>query len=124
MDIKEYDATIGEIARVLKNYGRFVFSITHPCFEYNSVTQQLEQPSKYFEARAEKVAWNMERLLKPFETSFHRTLTDYSNTLCKHRLLIRRLIEPKPTRNGLRKFLPLRHILLTPHSMIIETIKT
>lgn len=79
MDIKNYDATIGEIARVMKSDGRFVFSITHPCFEYNPTSQKLEGTKKYFEARREKVPWNMRRLLKPFETtSFHRTLTDYN----------------------------------------------
>ncbi len=124
MDIKDYDTTIREIARVLKEQGRFIFSIVHPCFEYNPATQQLERPSKYFEAGAEKVSWNMERLLTPFETtSFHRTLTNYSNTLCKHGFLIRRLLEPKPTRNGLKKFPPLKRILLTPHSIVIEAIQ-
>ena len=124
MDIEDYVATISEIARVMKNNGRFVFSITHPCFEYNSTSQTLEKTPKYFEARSEKVPWNMERLLEPFETtSFHRTLTDYSNTLCKHRLLIRRLFEPKPTKNGSAKFAPLEHVLMTPHSIIVETVK-
>ena len=124
MDIKGYDKTIIEIARVLKNDGRFVFSITHPCFKYDSVNQELERVSKYFEARAEKVSWNMERLLKSFKTtSFHRTLTDYSNTLNIHGFLIRRLMEPKPTKNGLKKFPPLKQVLMTPHSLIIETVK-
>jgi ubiquinone/menaquinone biosynthesis C-methylase UbiE len=124
MDIKDYDKTISEIARVIKNDGRFIFSITHPCFEYNLKTQELERTSKYFEARTEKISWNMERLLKSFETtSFHRTLTDYSITLYKHGFLIRRLMEPKPTKNGIKKFPPLKQILLTPHSIIIETIK-
>ncbi|HEX9262105.1 MAG TPA: class I SAM-dependent methyltransferase [Candidatus Bathyarchaeia archaeon] len=124
MDIEDYDATIREIARVMKKTGRFVFSITHPCFEYNPVNQELDKTPKYFETRSEKVPWNMERLLEPFETtSFHRTLTDYSNTLCKHGILIKRLFEPKPTKNGPRKFAPLKQILLTPHSIIMETVK-
>ena len=124
MDIKDYDKTVGEIARVTKSDGRFIFSITHPCFEYNSANQELERPSKYFEERSEKVSWNMERLQRPFETtSFHRTLADYSHKLHKHGFLIRRLMEPKPTKNGIEKFPPLKQILLTPHSLIIETVK-
>ncbi len=124
MDIKDYDRTVKEIVRVLKDGGRFIFSIIHPCFEYDAKNQELERTSKYFERRSEKISWNMERLRKPFETtSYHRTLTDYSKTLYKHGLLIRRVIEPKPTENGLTKFPPLKQILLTPHSIIIETAK-
>lgn len=124
MDIRDYDQTISEIARVTRDGGRFVFSITHPCFEYNSKTQVLERPDKYFEAKPEKVLWNLERLLRPFETtSFHRTLTDYSTALYKHGFLIRRLIEPKPTRKGLKKFPQLKQILLTPHSICTEAVK-
>lgn len=124
MDIKDYDKTIKEIVRVLKDNGRFVFSIIHPCFEYDAKNQKLERTSKYFERRSEKISWNMERLRKPFETtSYHRTLTDYSKTLYKCGLLITRLIEPKPTENGLAKFPPLKQVLLTPHSIIIEAVK-
>ena len=123
MDIKDYDKTIGEIARVTKKGGRFIFSITHPCFEYNSIDQELERPSKYFEERSEKVSWNMKRLQKSFETtSFHRTLTDYSNMLYKHGFLIRRLVEPRPTENGLKKYPRLKQVLLIPHSLILETV--
>jgi SAM-dependent methyltransferase len=32
-DIKNYRAGIAEVSRVLKNHGRFIFSIPHPCFE-------------------------------------------------------------------------------------------
>jgi SAM-dependent methyltransferase len=124
MDIQDLPGTIGEIARVMKNDGRFVFSITHPCFEYNSGSQELERTEKYFGNRADKVQWNMKRLLKPFQTtSFHRSLTDYSDTLNKNGLLIRRMVEPKPTRNGLKKFPPLKRILLTPHSIVMEVVK-
>ena len=124
MDIENYDKTIGEIARVLKKDGRFIFSITHPCFTFNSETQEIEGTFKYFEDRTEKTSWNMKRLLKSFETtSFHRTLTDYSHALYKHEFLIRRLLEPKPTRTGAKKFPILKQIFLRPHSIIIETVR-
>ena len=34
MDIECYKDTISEVARVLRKKGKFVFSITHPCFEF------------------------------------------------------------------------------------------
>jgi 2-polyprenyl-3-methyl-5-hydroxy-6-metoxy-1,4-benzoquinol methylase len=56
MDIENYDETIGEIARVMKMDGRFIFSITHPCFALNLETQEIEEISKYFEDRVEKTS--------------------------------------------------------------------
>jgi hypothetical protein len=124
MDIEDYQGTIREIARVMKYDGRFVFSITHPCFEYSAKSKGIERTARYFGTRSERVAWKMERLLRPFETTiFHRTLTDYSNALHKHGLLTRRLLEPKPTRKGPAKFPPLKQVLLRPHSIIFETVK-
>jgi ubiquinone/menaquinone biosynthesis C-methylase UbiE len=34
MDIEGYEAAIHEVARVMKKEGRFIFLITHPCFEW------------------------------------------------------------------------------------------
>jgi SAM-dependent methyltransferase len=127
MDIEHYDKAIGEIARVIKDEGRFVFSITHPCFEYNAKNGKTEAEitPRYFETRRDCVSWDMKRLLSPFETtSFHRTLTDYSDVLNRHGLLIRRLLEPTPTKKGFTKYPPLKQVLLKPHSIIFETIKT
>lgn len=126
MDIEHYDKAIGEISRVIKDEGRFVFSITHPCFEYNTKNGKTEAEitPRYFGTRSECVSWDMKRLLSPFETtSFHRTLTDYSDALNRHGLLIRRLLEPTPTKKGLAKYPPLKQVLLKPHSIIFETIK-
>jgi 2-polyprenyl-3-methyl-5-hydroxy-6-metoxy-1,4-benzoquinol methylase len=124
MDIENYDAAIREIARIMKDEGRFIFSITHPCFEISAKTRKIERTARYFGIRSKRVPWRMERLLRPFETtSFHRTLTDYSNVLHEHELLIRRLLEPKPTKKGPTKFPPLKQVLLRPHSITFETIK-
>jgi 2-polyprenyl-3-methyl-5-hydroxy-6-metoxy-1,4-benzoquinol methylase len=124
MDIEDYLGTISEIARVMKDNGRFIFSIIHPCFDYVAKSGEIERTAKYFGTRRQRVPWRMERLLRPFETtSFHRTLTDYSTALCNYGLLIRRLLEPKPRRNGSAKFPILKQVHLRPHSIIFETIK-
>ena len=120
MDIKNYGETVSEVSRVLKNMGRFVFSIPHPCFELN----RIDTTKNYFVATEERVDWKMERLLKPFKTtSFHRTLTDYFNTLHKNRLLVKRLVEPKPSEQVAEKYPLLKQFLLRPHTVIIESIK-
>ena len=125
MDIKNYRRAVSDVSRVLKNCGRFVFSIPHPCFELNvDKGNRIRMTTSYFRAEEEPVHWKMERLLKPFETtSFHRTLTDYFKVLLKNKLVVRRLVEPRPIRAGIEKFQPLKEVLLRPHSIVIESEK-
>jgi ubiquinone/menaquinone biosynthesis C-methylase UbiE len=146
MDVEEYEEAIREVARVMKKGGRFIFSITHPCFEWGIVTtngqnigdwkyeerteNSPERKALYFEVkkyfgifRCENL-WDMERLVKPFKTtSFHRTLTDYFQALYKSGLLVRRLVEPKPTVRGTSKYPQLRKHRKIPQSIIIEAVK-
>jgi len=78
----------------------------------------------YFGMAKCEVSWNMKRLVKPFKTtSFHRTLTDYFEALHKSRLLVARLVEPKPTSQGVSKHPSLEKHTRIPHSIIIEAIK-
>ena len=117
-DIERYEEAISEVARVLKNSGRFIFSIPHPCFEhivkdeeniiswrYREGTENIadKRPlhleiKKYFGIGKYEIRWNSKRITKPFRTSaFHRTLTEYFQALYANRLLVSRLFEPRPT---------------------------
>lgn len=124
-DIENYQMAISEVARVLRSYGRFIFSIPHPCFSTITINgKRISTATRYFETVKDSIQWNMNRLLKPFRTtSFHRTLADYSNTLHKNNLLISRFVEPRPTQKGLAKHPPLKENLLTPQSIVIESVK-
>ena len=124
-DIENYEKAISEVARVLKNRGRFVFSVPHPCFETIIADgKRVSAARRYFGIVKYPVQWEMERLVKPFTTtSFHRTLTDYFDALYKSKLVVSRLIEPRPTQEGLQKHPQLREVLVTPQSIIIESIK-
>lgn len=125
-DIKNYEKAISEVARVLKYKGRFVFSIPHPCFEIIVENgNRISATTNYYRDARNPVEWKMERLKKPFKTtSFHRTLTNYSNALFENKLLISRIVEPRPTQRGLQKHPPLREVLLRPQSIVVESIKT
>jgi ubiquinone/menaquinone biosynthesis C-methylase UbiE len=124
-DIENYKRAISEVARVLRSQGRFVFSIPHPCFETIIVDgKRISAAKKYFGTAKYPVQWKMERLVKPFRTtSFHRTLTNYFDALYRSKMFVSRLVEPKPTQKGLRKYPPLRKALAIPQSIIIESIK-
>jgi ubiquinone/menaquinone biosynthesis C-methylase UbiE len=146
MDIENYEDAISEVSRVLKKNARFVFSITHPCFEYGltiggesiadwkyegEMGNQAEKEAlcleikNYFYVAECDVSWTMDRLARPFKTtSFHRTLTDYFQALYRNSFLVMRLIEPKPTSRGLSKYPSLRRHMKIPHSIIFEAIKS
>ena len=132
-DIEDYTNAIKEASRVLKNAGRFVFVIPHPCFEARKLGEKIvsgwvyEKDDKikstevkiygdptrdalhfkvddYFNTHPDDLEWNMKRLAKPFvTTAFHRTLTDYFRELHKAGFMISRLEEPKPTKKGLEE---------------------
>jgi 2-polyprenyl-3-methyl-5-hydroxy-6-metoxy-1,4-benzoquinol methylase len=144
MDIEHYEEAVAEVARVLRKNGRFVFSITHPCFDAcetadgetiaqwrytddagtSDVSAAHMEIRRYFLIARCPVPWNMERLLKPFETTaFHRTLTDYFQALHKGGFAVTRLVEPKPTTQGASEHPPLRKHMLIPHSIVIEAMR-
>jgi len=141
MDIEPYGDAISEVTRVLKRNGRFIFSIIHPCFDFifpiiaewkdeegrgnASEKKALHlEVKRYFGICRCEVLWDMKRIAKPFKTtSFHRTLTDYFQALFENGLLVRRLVEPKPTTRGATKYPSLRKHTKIPQSIIIETIK-
>ena len=123
-DIEGHERAISEVARVLRNRGRFVFSIPHPCFETMTVKgKRISAGERYFGTVEYPVHWDMERLERPFRTtSYHRTLTDYFSALFVNRLFVSRLVEPKPTAKGLRKHPALRQVLSKPQSIVVESV--
>jgi len=126
-DIKDFKKAISEVARVLKEGGRFIFSIPHPCFEkirLNKYERKISATERYFGAMEYTINWNMKRLKKHFKTtSFHRTLTDYFDALYRSKLLVKRLVEPRPKQTELKRYPRLQDVQTTPQSVIIESVK-
>jgi ubiquinone/menaquinone biosynthesis C-methylase UbiE len=124
-DMNNYRKVVKELKRVLKTDGRFVFAIPHPCFERNVGRDGIPYTVKdYFTAKAYPLYWKMKRLTKYFKTtSFHRSLSDYTNALRDAGLLISRIHEPKPTKQGCKVHPNLKENLLIPQSIVIEAIK-
>ena len=78
----------------------------------------------YFGIDQYEVHWNMERIEKPFKTTaFHRTLTEYFQSLHENDFLVTRLVEPKPAMKTVMKYSSLRKRLKIPQSIIVEAIK-
>ena len=130
-DIKNYKRAVKQVYRVLEANGRFVFTIPHPCFEWeskkrsrDSARNMLGNYYRNFEKRRYIINWNMKRLNRTFRTvSFHRSLTDYSHALNEAGFFIKRLEEARPTLKGAKRYRVLREHFKVPQSIIFETIK-
>lgn len=110
-DVKNYDKAIGEMARVLKPGGRFIFLIEHPCFNWQSggwkrvpadslrtEDSRYLMVSNYFRRGTQESQWgNLPLLL-----TFIRPLSDYFHSLKRHGFVVQDLIEPRPRRSALR----------------------
>ena len=144
MDIIEYELAISEASRVLKEGGRFIFSIVHPCF-FSSRTfkgdpmcltereMQEDGTRKFLHMKVynyhtrHRVSTNWMKDGKPYLPSplvnFHRTLSDYVNALGNHGFYITRMDEPVPREEGINVSNDDKDTRI-PNFMIIEAIKT
>lgn len=141
-DIADYEGVIAEVFRVLKTGGRFIVVMPHPCFSIRPLDGKMiadwetrlgEDGSKeylhywvkdYFRRYEYTWEWKHDRLDSSFVTTgFHRTLSDYVNTLTKHGLIITRLDEPKPLKKGVRVHPPMKKHYRVPQSLVIEATK-
>ena len=141
-DIADYEGAIAEVSRVLKVGGRFIIVMEHPCFSRRLLNREViagwkislrEDGSKeyhyywvkdYFRRHSYRWEWKHDRLTSSFITiGFHRTLSDYINTLTKHGLVITKLDEPKPLKRGVKLHPPLEKHYRIPHALVIEATK-
>jgi SAM-dependent methyltransferase len=109
-DVRDCRIAIQEIARALKNKGRFIMLIEHPCFSWHAGgwervpkdSQRTEdcwyfKVDDYFRRGTLQSQWGE----LPILLSFHRTLSDYFRFLIESGLQLRKLIEPRPLRKSL-----------------------
>jgi len=112
MDSPHYEKSIEEIYRVLKQKGELIFSITHPCFitpGLGWVTDKKGERikltiSNYFIEDHYVEQWKFskspeaEKLPMFNIPRFPRTLSGYVNSLIEVGFKIKRIQEPKPTK--------------------------
>ncbi len=109
IDVADYQAAVAHIARVLKPGGRFVFSISHPCFIIpgDDLGWERRVPNSFRDA--DKLYWKVDNYFQrtaspvriwptfPAQTThYHRPLSDYAAALHDAGFLIRQLVEPTP----------------------------
>ena len=88
--IEDWNATISEFSRVLKDGGELVISIEHPFFEYN-----YWKSTRYFDVEAENCTWH--GFDKPIEMhSYRRPLEACIMPIVNNGFYVDRIIEPMP----------------------------
>jgi ubiquinone/menaquinone biosynthesis C-methylase UbiE len=140
MDIPRADRAIREAARVLAPGGRFVFSISHPCFELDERSVwEVERgfdPSRgtfgetvyrkvrgYREERRSRSPWVLGPRTVVWTESFHRTLATYSRYLRAAGFVLHRLEEPSPGPEMLKKSPQGAYIAEIPLHLVVESIR-
>lgn len=100
--IREVDDAIAEVARVLKDGGRFVFFLNHPLLQAPSSgwidDHVLDPPEQYWRigpylVEDETIEEVEKNVFIPF---IHRPLSRYVNALAANGLLVTRMEEPAP----------------------------
>ena len=135
MDVEDAEGAIREVGRVLRGGGRFVASISHPCFDNGSnsgwfMEKIAFEPYKvYRRIRAyrrpfsEKTPWKVTDDEFKYTQSFHRPLNWYARMLSSNGLLITALEEPEPTEEFLEKEEDSPGFLEVPLHLVIEATK-
>lgn len=136
MDIEDAEGAIREVSRVLKGRkGRFVASISHPCFDngpYSGWVMEKAafEPRKiYRKIRAYRkpfsmnVPWKLENNERKFTQSFHRPLNWYARILSSNGLTITALEEPEPTEEFLENEEDSAGFIEVPLHLVFEAIK-
>jgi 2-polyprenyl-3-methyl-5-hydroxy-6-metoxy-1,4-benzoquinol methylase len=101
-DLYDPSRPISEFARVLRNDGRLIILMLHPCFynkhaERDQATNGLIAAS-YFETRSIEQTFEVGGLTSPVaNTAWFRPLEFYTDQLCKSGFVITSLTEPHPS---------------------------
>ncbi|TFG28792.1 methyltransferase domain-containing protein, partial [Candidatus Thorarchaeota archaeon] len=112
VDVLDYKAAFKEIARVMKDDGRFIWSNIHPVFgsAANAVDIKIPNDSKrnesrylkmidrYFDSGGELIEW----MTSP-TWQIRRTLEEYSKALKEAGFVISEIIEPQPTMEDIQQ---------------------
>jgi ubiquinone/menaquinone biosynthesis C-methylase UbiE len=136
MDIEDAAGTIQEIGRVLRSGGRFVASLSHPCFDIagasawviermDFTTTVFRKVSRYREQFAGLVPWrDSEDQTIGHTAAYHRPLSWYVRAFRRSGLAVTAFEEPEPTAEFLAASPSGPWIAQIPLHCVIEVRKT
>ncbi|NDW12036.1 class I SAM-dependent methyltransferase [Bacteroides sp. 214] len=125
--IESFESISRNVFKWIRPRGRFVFSVEHPIFTafgnqdwaYGEDGEKLFWPvDNYFKEGKREAVFLGEKLIK-----YHRTLTNYINTLLKQGFTINEVIEPEPSSGMLAEFPEMKEELRRPMMLIVSAEK-
>lgn len=125
--LESFDDICRKVNRCLSRGGIFVFSVEHPIFTaygsqdwyYDEKGNRLHWPvDRYFSEGKRKATFLGEEVVK-----FHKTLTNYVNSLIRSGFEITGLVEPEPENTLLSAIPGMRDELRRPMMLLISAIK-
>ena len=90
--VEDWGLTFAEFYRVLRPAGHFIFSVTHPFFDYIYF-----KSNNYFETELVGSEWRGFEPLRVQMPSFRRSLSATLNPLLEAGFRLERILEPQPT---------------------------
>jgi len=128
--IQEVDASLAEVARVLRPGGRFAFFLNHPLLQAPGSgwidDQVLDPPEQYWRIGPYLVeSLESEEVEKGIFLPFvHRPLGRYVNALAENDLFIRRMYEPAPPEGFLARAVEYREASTIPRLLVLVCERT
>lgn len=113
MDVEDYEGTVSEVRRVLKECGFLLMSILHPCFTDRFINRQ-----SYFDRHV----WN-EHITVGFSHPVlfrHKPLSDFMNPLVDQGFRLKRFHEPVPTDEQIQAAPRLKKLRQIPLFLFME----
>ena len=134
MDIENAAGAIQEVARVLRSKGRFVASLSHPCFDKVDTsgweiehiypkTTIWRKMSNYREIAVADLPWQRVPGQIVYTRAYHRPLSWYFRTLRAAGLVVAAFEEPEPTEEFLAASSQGPWIAQIPLHCVIEALK-
>jgi SAM-dependent methyltransferase len=94
MDIPEIDALLASVRQSLRPSGKFIFTLTHPCFFKQKSLRDETTDQMYCRVTGylQPEVWQISNF--GGHRHYHRSLTDYFESLRANQLAVTRLFEP------------------------------
>jgi ubiquinone/menaquinone biosynthesis C-methylase UbiE len=138
MDFENAEGAVNETSRVLRKGGRFVASLSHPCFDNgknsawimervltdNSFERRLYRRIRaYRQSSSEQFPWVISKVQKGFTRGYHRPLNWYARVFKSAGMAITALEEPDPTNEFLENESEGEWFLEVPLHVVFEVLK-
>ncbi|WP_345840708.1 class I SAM-dependent methyltransferase [Bacillus sp. P14.5] len=116
--LKDWDHIFGEVQRLLKTKGGFLFSIHHPMMD-----STILENTEYFSTQLIIDIWNKEG--KDFEVAFYRRPLQEIVTKTASFFILKEMIEPRPTNNfKIQAPESYEKLMKRPNFLIMKAMKT